>query len=145
VSSKPRPILAAEDEESDRIILELALDRAKLANPLVTVRDGCECLDYLSGAGSFIDRSLYPLPALLILDLKMPRMDGFEVLTWIAERPEINLFPIVVLSSSSHESDIQKARQLGARDYFVKPHTLGEFVTMLRRFNDRWLSTQRNS
>lgn len=135
-----RPILAAEDEETDRFILQLAFDHAKLPHALVTVRDGKQCVDYLDGIAPYSDRALHPLPALLILDLKMPLMDGFEVLTWLAGRADFKNLPVIVLSSSSDDSDIQKARQLGARDYFVKPHSLDELVKIIRGLNERWLS-----
>ena len=138
MSALMQPILAAEDEETDRFILNLAFERAKLPGALVTVNDGGECVDYLSGIGSFADRTLHPLPALLLLDLKMPRMHGFEVLEWLATRPEFRDLPVIVLSSSSDESDIQKARQLGARDYFVKPHSLDEMVKILQRITERF-------
>ena len=133
------PILAAEDEETDRFILNLGFERAKLPHALVTVRDGAECVDYLSGTGVFADRALHPLPVLLILDLKMPRMDGFEVLGWLARRPDFKNLPVVVLSSSSDDSDIQKARGLGARDYFVKPTALSDLVKILQSLQTRWL------
>ena len=145
MSTVMRPVLAAEDEETDRFILNLAFEKAKFLHPLVTVRDGRECVDYLSGIGRFTDRALHPLPALLLLDLKMPRMHGFEVLEWLATRAEFKYLPIVVLSSSSDDSDIQKARQLGARDYFVKPHSLDEFVHILQRVHERWLSVGNDS
>ena len=135
-----RPILAAEDEETDRFILNLAFDRAKVPNPLVTVNDGGECVDYLSGVGPFADRATYPLPALLLLDLKMPRVHGFEVLEWLGSRPEFKELPAIVLSSSSDETDIQKARRLGARDYFVKPQSLDNLVKILRQVQARWMS-----
>jgi CheY-like chemotaxis protein len=130
-----RPILAAEDEETDRFILNLAFEKAKLRHPLVTVRDGKECVEYLSGIGPFADRGLHPLPALLSLDLKMPRMHGFEVLEWLGTRPEFKNLPVVVLSSSSDNCDIQKARQLGALDYFVKPHSLDDLVKILQQMD----------
>jgi CheY-like chemotaxis protein len=135
-----RPILAADDEETDRFILKLAFDNAKLSHSLVTVRDGKEAVDYLSGHAPFTDRAIHPLPALLLLDLKMPRLDGFEVLAWLATRPDFKDLPVVVLSSSSDDSDIKRARQLGARDYFIKPHTLSELVKILHGLQSRWLS-----
>src|SRR6476661_6902504 len=106
MSEKLRPILAAEDEESDRIILELGFQRAKLPHPLVIVRDGQEAVDYLGGKGPYADRSAHPLPALLVLDLKMPRMNGFDVLTWLGERPQFKEIPAVMLSSSGNELDM---------------------------------------
>jgi CheY-like chemotaxis protein len=134
------PILAADDEETDRFILKLAVKTANLPHPLVTVCDGKECVDYLSGIAPYADRALYPLPALLLLDLKMPNFDGFEVLAWLAARPEFKDLPVVVLSSSSPDSDIKKARQLGAHDYFVKPHAVSDFVKVLHSLQDRWLA-----
>jgi CheY-like chemotaxis protein len=139
MSTVTRPILSAEDEETDRFILSLAFQRANLPHALATVRDGGECMDYLSGVGVFADRTLHPLPVLLLLDLKMPCMHGFEVLEWLATRSEFKDLPVVVLSSSSDESDIQKARQLGARDYFVKPHSIDEWVKILQQLHQRWL------
>jgi CheY-like chemotaxis protein len=136
-----RPVLAAEDEETDRFILNMAFERANLPCPLVMVRDGSECVEYLSGVGPFADRSLHPLPALLLLDLKMPRMHGFEVLEWLATRPQFKDLPVVVLSSSSADSDIRKARQLGARDYFVKPHALDDLIKILQQVRERWLAS----
>jgi CheY-like chemotaxis protein len=134
------PILAAEDEETDRFMLGLAFERSKLLWPLVTVSDGQECVDYLSGAGAFADRARHPLPCLLLLDLKMPRMDGFEVLAWIATRPELKEMRVLVFSSSAHEVDIQRARQLGAHDYIVKPHTLSELGKLLTQLSEHWLT-----
>jgi len=140
MSKTSRLILAAEDEESDRMILELAFQRAKLPHALVIVRDGQEAVDYLSGQGRYSDRATHPPPALLILDLKMPRMSGFDVLTWLELRPEFKELPVVVLSSSPDESDITKARELGACDYFVKPHSFERLVEMVRQMQARWLA-----
>src|SRR5688572_7424269 len=113
MSEKPRPILAAEDQESDRIILDLAFERAKLTHPLVIVRDGQEAVDYLSGKGRYADRTAHPLPVLLVLDLKMPRMNGLDVLAWLAGQPQLKHLPAVMLSSSGDDADVNKARQLG--------------------------------
>ena len=134
------PILAAEDEEADRFILGLAFEKAGLSHPLVTVRHGKEAVDYLSGNAPYTDRAIHPLPALLLLDLKMPIMDSFDVLAWLATKPEFKDLPVVVLSSSSHDADIQKARQMGARDYFIKPHTLSELVKIIQSLHTRWLN-----
>jgi CheY-like chemotaxis protein len=140
MSEKLRPILAAEDEESDRIILEFAFQKAKLSLPLVIVRDGQEAVDYLCGKGRFADRFAHPLPALVVLDLKMPRMNGFDVLAWLSMQTEFKELPAVVLSSSSDESDMKKARQFGAREYFVKPHSLEDFVKIADQIHARCLS-----
>lgn len=134
------PILVAEDEESDRMILGLAFRKAQLRHPLALVCDGQEAVDYLSGHGCFSDRSAHPLPALIVLDLKMPRMTGFDVLAWLAPHPELKQLPAVVLSSSADESDVARARQLGAREYFVKPHSLADLTAIARTLQERWLN-----
>ena len=139
MSRAPHPILAAEDEESDRLILELVYQRVNLPPPLVIVRDGQEAVDYLSGTSRFADRSIYPLPGLLVLDLKMPRMNGFDVLSWLATQPQFKALAAVVLSSSSDDSDIKKARQLGAREYFVKPHRFDDLVKIVHQMHAHWL------
>jgi CheY-like chemotaxis protein len=134
------PILAAEDEESDAMILRLAFERAGLANPLVVVRDGQEAVDYLLGTGAYAAKEKHALPGLLLLDLKMPRMSGFDVLEWLHDRPEFSHLPVVVLSSSPDQLDIHRAKQCGAREYFVKPHSLKELVVILHSVRSRWLS-----
>jgi CheY-like chemotaxis protein len=135
-----RPILVAEDEESDRLILQLAFKRAQLPNPLVLVSDGQEAVEYLSEKGRSPDHNVDPLPALLVLDLKMPRMDGFGLLAWVARQPEFKHIPAVVLSSSSDEVDMSKARELGARAYFVKPHRVAELIKIAQQMQARWLN-----
>jgi CheY-like chemotaxis protein len=117
------PLLIAEDEASDRMIWELALERAALPNPVVIVRDGQEAVDYLAS---------HAHPCMLLLDLKMPRMDGFDVLAWLAARKDFGKLPVIIFSSSPDNNDIQKARELGAWDYFVKPHQLSELVRIVK-------------
>src|SRR5579859_3058779 len=106
-------ILAAEDEETDRLLLLIALQQAGLTNPLTFVCDGQEAIQYLAGDAPYTNRAIHPLPGLLLLDLKMPRLTGFDVLEWLACRPELAYLPVVVLSSSSLQTDLDRARQLG--------------------------------
>lgn len=134
-------ILLAEDEESDAMIFRMALERAGITNPLIILSDGQEAVDYLSGLGAYADRIKHPLPGLLVLDLKMPRMSGFDVLTWLAQRPEFASLPAVVLSSSPAEMDIMKAKSAGAREYFVKPHNLKDLIGILQTLQARWLGS----
>jgi CheY-like chemotaxis protein len=138
--TKAGPVLAAEDEETDAALLQLAFGRAGYAHTLVVVRDGQEAVEYLNGDGRYADRNLYPLPSLFLLDLKMPRMTGFDVLAWLKENPQFKDLPVVVLSSSSHESDIDRARQLGAWDYHIKPHGMTQFVQLIKQLTDGSLS-----
>jgi CheY-like chemotaxis protein len=136
------PILLAEDEETDVLMFGVALERTGLSCPLVSVRDGREALDYLSGGPPYQDRTRHPLPALIVLDLKMPRLTGFDVLAWLRTRPDLQRIPAVVLSSSSYPEDIHKALALGARDYHIKPHSLEDLVALLRKIAVRWLRPQ---
>lgn len=122
------------------MILRMAYERAGVTNPLVVVRDGQEAVDYLSGAGDYSDRQRFPLPGLLLLDLKMPRMSGFDVLGWLAGRPEFKDLPAIVLSSSPDQSDIRRAKEAGALEYIVKPHSLRELVAILQTLHSRWLA-----
>lgn len=139
VTTNLQLVLAAEDEETDAFILRQAFQRAKLPNRLVVVSDGEGVINYLAGRPPFDDRDNHPLPLLLLLDIKMPRMSGFDVLAWLGTRPEFRELPAVVLSSSSDETDIRKARDLGARDYFVKPLSLPELVEIVQTLSSRWM------
>jgi CheY-like chemotaxis protein len=134
------PILAAEDEETDALLLAMAFKKAGLPNALVIVRDGQEAVDYLAGQPPYADRSRHPLPGLLLLDLKMPRMNGFEVLEWLAARPDFKDLPVVVLSSSAYESDVAKALGMGAREYRVKPHDYKQLTGLLLEVMARWMA-----
>jgi CheY-like chemotaxis protein len=136
----PALILVAEDEESDAWLLQHAFTKAGLSNPVVIARDGQDAVAYLGGHSPYTDRSTHPLPALIVLDLKMPRMNGFDVLAWLKTRPDLAGVPVVILTSSSLESDIKQARQLGALDYMVKPHEFSNLVELVRNLGQRWLA-----
>jgi CheY-like chemotaxis protein len=131
--------LVAEDDENDVFFLRRAFQQAKIENPLHVVRDGQEAIDYLSGEGKFSDRSLYPLPHLFILDLKMPRKTGLDVLTWLQEQPELRCLPVLVLSSSAHRTDIERAYELGANAFVVKPASLEKRVELAQVLGTFWL------
>jgi CheY-like chemotaxis protein len=131
--------LAAEDEEGDAMLLLLAFKRTELRHPMIVVHDGQEAIDYLDGQPPFHDRIVHPIPALLLLDLKMPRLNGFDVLAWWAKRPDLRDIPVVVLSSSSHPSDMAKAKQMGAREYIVKPHGFAQLSRLLQELCGRWM------
>jgi two-component system response regulator len=138
--SIPGLVLAAEDEESDAFLLQLAFGRAGLGKNLVIVHDGQEVVDYLKKCSPHAKGNSDPLPSLLLLDLKMPLMTGFDVLVWLRDKPQFKDLPVVILSSSSHESDIQRARELGARDYHIKPHSLSQFVQLIQQLTASSLS-----
>jgi CheY-like chemotaxis protein len=138
-SSERRVILLAEDEETDVVMFRLAIRRAGMAFAVQVAHDGQEAVDYLSGQEPYTNRAEFPLPSLIVLDLKMPRLTGFDVLAWLRLRPELRSIPAVVLSSSSYPQDLEQATQLGAREYFVKPHTVDELAKVLQTATGKWL------
>jgi len=135
-----RPILHADDSEDDALLLHSAFQRAGLHNRILRVCNGQEAVNYLCGEAPYSDRLLYPLPHLLILDLKMPLMDGFDVLAYLRNEPDFKELPVIVLSSSDDPLDREEARKLGARDYLVKPTKLENLVELLRKLHTTWLS-----
>jgi CheY-like chemotaxis protein len=137
-------ILLAEDDENDIFLMGRAFDRAGIPNPLKVVRNGQEAIDYLAGTGEYAKREQYPVPGLLLLDLKMPWMDGFDVLRWLRDHPQFNSLPVVVLTSSKLQTDIDKSRQFGVYDYRVKPHTFEELVRLLDDVRKCWLDERYN-
>jgi CheY-like chemotaxis protein len=129
------PILLAEDNDDDVFILRRALKQAEVKNPLQLARDGQELMDYLSGAGAFAARRDYPMPFLLLLDLKLPLHNGLEVLQWMRRDPRFARVTVAVLTSSAEQRDLKSARELGARFYLVKPpksQTLASMMALLR-------------
>ncbi len=137
--SETAVILIVEDREDDVILMRKAFSKAALQNPIQIVRDGEETLAYLSGAGKYASRDEYPLPALILLDLKLPRMDGFEVLTWIRKQEGIRGLPVVVLTSSNQLRDVNRAYELGANSFFVKELDFQNSVDLTRLLERYWL------
>ncbi len=131
------PILLAEDEEDDIFIMRRALRKAGISNPLQIVRNGQEAIWYLDGHGQYADRKAYPWPCLLLLDLRMPLMDGFDVLAWVQRRRRPKDLLVVILSASKHEADVLRASELGADAYWIKPQAFGELVETVRQIHDR--------
>jgi CheY-like chemotaxis protein len=132
-------ILLAEDDVNDALLVERALSRADIHNPIMVVRDGQEALDYLEGIGPFADRKNFPLPSLALLDIKMPRKNGLEVLEWIRHNVGgLKLLPVIIMSSSSIQADIDRAYQLGVNAYLVKPTAFNELVETLKTTTEFW-------
>jgi CheY-like chemotaxis protein len=131
-------VLLAEDNEDDAHLVELAMRRAEIRQPLKIVADGVEALDYLCGKGQYDDRKQFPFPRVLITDLKMPRMGGFEVLQWLKNHPECSVIPTVIFSASAQPADIEQAYRLGASAYFRKPATLNELCELLKVLFNFW-------
>lgn len=135
------PFLLAEDDENDIIFMEFALEQAGLPHSwMIVVRDGQQAIHYLAGQGRYAQREQYPRPCLVLLDLKMPHMDGFAVLEWLRQPPQASPpVPVVVLSGSPMPADIARAMALGAVDYRVKPTSITGLVTILQELQARWL------
>jgi DNA-binding response OmpR family regulator len=134
-----KPILLVEDEENDVFFFQRAVMKAGILNPVQVARDGQEAIDYLRGVGKFAQRAEFPLPSLVLLDLKLPFVMGLDVLKWI--RQQLGLAPIVIiLSSSQEEADIAAAYRLGANGYLVKPAEVSRLGDMVRAINDFWLT-----
>jgi CheY-like chemotaxis protein len=139
-AAPPAPVvLLAEDREDDIIILRKALAQTDAPYTLSIVRDGEQAIAYLSGQAPYEDRAKNPLPSLLLLDLKMPRKDGFEVLQWIREQPDFFALRVVVLTSSQESPDINRAYELGANSFLVKPAEFQNYLKLSEFINGFWL------
>jgi CheY-like chemotaxis protein len=125
-------ILVVEDNSDDTFLLEQAFLQAGLSAPLRFIRDGQEAIEYLEGRPPFKDRTAYPLPNLLLVDLKMPRLDGFGLLDWLHHQPSANRMLIGVLSGVDDPSAVERAYRLGARFHLSKPHRFEDLVSIVR-------------
>ena len=114
-------VLLVEDDLNDIFLVKRAFKMAQIRNPLQVVTDGQEAINYLRGSGKYSDREHYPLPKLVVMDIKMPRKSGFEVLEWIKSDSILRRIPVVIVSSSDNPADINRAYELGANAYMVKP------------------------
>jgi CheY-like chemotaxis protein len=132
-------ILLAEDGEDQVMLIRRAFAKANFLNPLHVVSNGEEAIAYLEGEGKYASRDEYPLPTLLLLDLKMPRKDGFEVLEWIRQQPGLSALRVVVLTSSDEMRDVNRAYQLGANSFLVKPVDFPRFVEVTLALKGYWL------
>lgn len=120
-NQKGNTVLLVEDDLNDIFLVKRAFKRANIPNPLQIVTDGEEAVQYLIGEGKFNDRRLYPVPQLIVMDLKMPRKSGLEVLEWLKKDSFLKRIPVVIVSSSNQSSDVTHAYELGANAYMVKP------------------------
>jgi|SRR5579872_5971329 len=140
-----RPLLLVEDEKNDIHLFKHALITEHITNPLHVAEDGQQAIDYLDGVGQYADRAQFPLPVLVLLDLKLPVKTGLQVLEWIRKQPRLETLLVVILTSSSEQSDINAAYLLGANSFLVKPsgHTeLRDLVKMIRIY---WLTLNKAS
>ena len=131
-------ILLVDDSENDLILMRRAFQKAGFNNPLREVRNGEEAIAYLQGEGVYDDRDQFPFPAVMLLDLNMPRLNGFEVLSWIQTQPGLRHLSIIILTASLRMEDVERAYDLGAHSFLVKPASLEKLVCMIRCLRD-WL------
>jgi CheY-like chemotaxis protein len=133
-------ILLVEDNEDDVFAMTRALKIARIGNPMQIVTDGEMVKDYLSGTGAYADRAKHPLPFIIFLDLKLPFVNGFELLSWIRKQPELNSLVVVVLTSSAEERDHEQAYAFGARSFLVKPPTAQGLTDVFNSLESYWLA-----
>lgn len=138
-SSYGSTILLVEDEPGDVFRIQRAFQKANATSTLVVVSDGEQAIQYLDGQGVYQDRNLYPIPIIILLDLKLPRYSGFQVLTWLRSESNLKHLPVVVLTSSEQQVDIKRAYALGANSYLVKPPSTNTLLEMVRSVNLFWV------
>ena len=135
------PILVVDDNSDDVFFLCRAFKKAGLNHSIIHVSDGEEAVDYLSGKNGFEDRSQHPLPTLMLLDVKMPKLNGFDVLQWLLTRKDLEKLPVVMFSSSFEQEDVEQAKVLGATDYFTKPAGPEGFDQVVQTIAAKWLAS----
>ena len=134
-----RTILLVEDESADAALLLRGFEKAKILNPIIHLTNGDEALGYLAGVKEYANRKKYPLPALILLDLKMPGMTGMQLLQWMRVQGEIKRIPVVVLTSDSNPETIDAAYDLGANSYLVKPGSQSDIAHMVQTIQRYWV------
>ena len=134
--AQKKTVLLAEDEENDVFLMQRAIRKMNEPVLLQVAQDGEQVIEYLLGKNKYADRHLYPLPALIVLDIKMPRKSGFDVLEWLKADGTLTHIPVVIVTSSAVQSDVQKACELGAKEYLVKPVALAELQRLFTATGD---------
>jgi CheY-like chemotaxis protein len=140
---KPKafPVLVVEDSPDDVLFIRRAFTKAKLFNPLRFVQDGEQAVAYLSGTGDFADRTAHPMPLLILLDLKLPRLSGLEFLGWLrVQQPDLRRISVVVLTSSRESSDVNRAYELGASTYLAKPVNFDGLLELVKQLGTYWMT-----
>lgn len=137
---EPTPILLVEDNPKDVVLIQRAFRKTQISAPLHTVSDGEKAIAYLSGEAPYHDRAEYPIPVLILLDLKLPRRSGAEVLAWLRQQPGLRRIPVVMLTASREYVDVNQSYDLGANAYMVKPVSFDHLVRILDTLNVHWLT-----
>jgi len=134
-----KTILLVEDNPDDEELTLLAFEDCQIANQVIVKRDGAEALDYLLGRGIYSDRHLYPMPSLVLLDLKLPKVDGLEVLRCLRSDARTKILPIIILTTSEEEQDLLNSYSLGCNSYTRKPVDFEQFMQEVRQLGVYWL------
>ncbi len=140
MSSVHPNILLVEDDPNDVLLIKRAFRKIKFSHSIQVVEDGEEAVAYLAGQSLYMDRERYPLPSLILLDIKLPRKSGFEVLDWLRKQPALKRLPVVVVTSSRDSIDINRAYDLYANSYLVKPFNFNDWLEMVEALNIYWLT-----
>jgi CheY-like chemotaxis protein len=135
-----RTILLIEDEPTDDQLILRGFEKAKVLNPIVHLTNGDDALRYLAGRGEFTDRLKYPIPALILLDLKLPGLTGIQLLQWLHVQGELKRIPLVVLTADDRQDTVNAAYDLGANSYLVKPGNAADIVRMVKVIQSYWLA-----
>ena len=136
----PGAVLLVEDDPNDVLLIQRAFTKANLQLPMQVVDNGEAAVSYLSGAGDYSDRDQHPLPILILLDLKLPCRSGHEVLAWLRQQPGLKRLPVVVLTSSQEMGDIDRAYDLGANSYLVKPVAFNALIEIVKTLDLYWMT-----
>ena len=132
-------LLLIEDDSNDVLLIKRAFERIKLDVPVSVVRDGDSAIGYLQGVEEYSDRTQHPLPSLILLDVKLPRRSGLEVLEWLRAQPHLCRIPVIALTASQEEADVDKAYEAGINSYVVKPSTFNGLSTMAQSIKRYWI------
>jgi len=144
MSLSEQVILLVDDDANEVLLMERAFQKANMKNRLNVARDGQQAIDYLHRQGNFADTTRYPTPILILLDLKMPGKNGFEVLEWLRRQPGLRRLLVVVLSSSNLIDDVNRAYDLGANSYLVKPGDFATLIDLVKTLGTYWLRLNRH-
>src|SRR6185369_1160286 len=142
MSKRRASILIVDDDHNDQFLIKAAFKNGGVIEPIHAVDDGEEAICYLKGKGPYADREKYNFPTFLLIDLKMPKVNGFELLQFLQKNPHLAVIPTIVFTSSADRNDVTNAYLLGANSYLVKSQTLEALTSQLKLLHDYWMSCE---
>lgn len=132
-------VMLAEDDENDAVLIQRAFTKLHIKNPIHRVKNGDEAIAYFEGAGVYQDRKRFPIPFLVLLDLKLPNRSGFDVLQWLRNHEQLKRIPVVVLTASNQPADVNKAYEFHANSYLIKPPRFEDMKELIRKVGEYWI------